>query len=464
MSKLIIIVAIAASAVGSLAHAQSASPQPPVVVAGAEPAPQPEAQSEPEQAQERRPFHFGGEVKLGARSSRDVRSKVNAPFPPDFFAPGETAVYMRTVSPAASVEIQNVALIGEGDLAPGIAAKVRIHFLDLYNRTPTSSDDRVFVREAWLRFGRQFEPLEAVAGSSIYALVGMAPRFTKPQSRRLESYGLWTTAVGRFENPQVQVGGTVGRHVYWRASGGNGNPLFMRDPNVLAGDNGTPERVPGNVHPIYESGFPILYDAKAQDLNPRGKFEYGVGGGYRVASEAWALDVLGWYFHRDLLDAARLRGTYYSGDLKILTGAGYVLPVGETEKIERGLNVEARAGRLRVWGQYVDQEIAGLPRRGYEVETAYHIPLDGWFLAGETVVGRWIQPVVRVSYIDNRFEGPEGTPAPSFDWDWKKVDAGLRVGLTANVDVTVEYSFNWAIAAYRTIKPNETLATVRFAF
>lgn len=413
---------------------------------------------------EKRPFHLGGEVKAGFRSSRDVNAPNHFPFPPSFLPPGETEVRLRTVAPEPSLELVNVALIGEGDLTRGIAAKIEVHILDLHNRNPTSSDDRVLLREAWIRFGKTYELFEPVEDTSTYVLVGMAPRFTKPLTRRLESYGLWTTAVGRFENPQVQAGGTIKQHAYWRFSVGNGNPLFIRDTNALAGDNGTPERVPGNVHPIYESGFPILYDAKPQDLNANGTFEVGVGGGYRTTGEDWAFDVMAWLFRRDLADAARIRGTYYKGDLELLRGVAFPLPFSGNDKIERGVNADARVGRLRVFGQYVDQEIANLPRRGLEVEGAYRIPLNGLFLVGETPVGNWLQPVVRFSNIDNRFATPHAYPAPSVGWDWYKLDLGVRLGLTSQADVTVEYAFHGAELYGKPFRPNETLATLRFWF
>jgi hypothetical protein len=410
-------------------------------------------------------FRIGGEAKIGIRHSGAEEWRIPINFPPSFLLPGEDGVYMRTPSKGASFEIQNVALYGEGSLTDGVDAKIRVHFYDLYNRNPTSSDDRVFVREAWIRIGRAFDKLEPITGTTGYLLVGQAPRFSKPLTRRLESYGLWTTAVGRFENPQIQLGGTFGSHVYWRASIGNGNPLFIRDVNALAGDNGTPERVPNSkVRSPYESGFVILYDAKAQDLNPNGEFEWGFGGGYALSNDTWALDVLGWAFGRDLAPTTDLRGTYYSGDIAIFADAPFAPPFGGNDKIERGVNVDLRAARLRVFGQYVDQEIAGLPRRGYEAEAAYRIPLNGLFLVGETPVINWLQPVVRVSRIDNRFRVPASYPAPSIDWDWTKIDLGFRLGVSEHTDFTLEYSLNRAKASNRTVEPNELLATFRVGF
>jgi hypothetical protein len=410
-----------------------------------------------------RSFRIGGEAKIGIRRSEAEQWRIPIDFPPNFLPPGETGVFMRTPAKGASFEIQNVALIGEGSLTDGVDAKVQVHFYDLYNRNPTSADDRVFIREAWLRFGRTFDKLETIEGTSGYLLVGQAPRFSKPLTRRLESYGLWTTAVGRFENPQVQVGGTFGRHVYWRASIGNGNPLFFRDVNALAGDNGTAERVPDPTDRApYESGFPILYDAKAQDLNPSGRFEWGGGAGFAAASDAWAIDVLGWAFGRDLEPEADLRGTYYEGEIGILGGAPFALE-GD-DKRDYGVNVDLRAGGLRLFAQYVDQKLAGLPRSGYEAEAAYRIPLNGLFLIGETPILNWLQPVVRVSRIDNRFTVPASYPAPSVGWDWTKIDAGFRLGVSDHTDFTLEYSLNRAKANDRRVEPNELLATFRIGF
>src|SRR5262245_19800949 len=255
----------------------------PLASVGAQ-APEPEPSPAPEASRAPRKLRLHAEIKSHYRHSDLVQAPVKFPFPPSFLPP-EGAVFLRTVSAGDSVEISNVALAAEASLTPHIEAKATVHFLDLYNRNPTSSDDRVFVREAWVRFGPKYEALQPIPGTSFYALMGKSPRFTKQLERRLESYGLWGTAVGRFEEVQLELGGSLGSHVYWRAQAGNPNPLFFRDPNALAGDNGTPERVPGNVHPIYQSGFPILYDAKSTDLNFDGDFQLGAGVGARFVNE-----------------------------------------------------------------------------------------------------------------------------------------------------------------------------------
>lgn len=409
------------------------------------------------------------EIKTHFRHSDLEQARVRFPFPPDFL-PAEGAVFMRTVSAGNSLEVSNVTLSADASLTPDIEARAAVHFLDLYNRNPTSSDDRVFVREAWVRFGPKYETLAPIPGTSIYLLAGKAPRFSKQADRQLESYGLWGTTVARFEEVQLQAGGSFGNHVYWRAQMASPNPLFFRDPNALAGDNGTPERVPGNVHPIYQSGFPILYDAKSTDLTFHGKFQFGGGIGARFVNETGSrgIDVSGWYFQRDLLDEIPIRGSIYFGDIRLFnnfSGFGIAFDLDGRRKREYGVNVEGRLKALRVFGQYVNQDIAGLKRDGFEVETGYRFDLGGLFASGDTPVFNWIEPVVRVSSIDNKFPTPPLYPAPSVGWDWTKYDFGLRVGIIPPVDLTAEYARNDAkLFNGSKIHPDEFLLTLRAGF
>jgi hypothetical protein len=417
-------------------------------------------------------FRLGGEVKAHFRHSAFEEVEDQFPFPDFFLPPGQTEVFERTASRGSSLEVSTFNLIGEGDFTPDISARVEVHVLDLYNRNPTTSDDRIALREAWIRFGRKYEALDLAPKTSFYAEIGKAPRFTKPRLRRLESYGLWSTAVGRFEELQVELGGSVGRNLYWRAAVANGNPLFFRDPNALAGDNGTPERTPqptprpvSGSHPIIESGFPILYDSKANDFNLNGKFQVGGGLGYRAkdAKDTQAVDVLAWYFHRDLADAAPIRGSFYLGDLTLLKGVLIPLAFSGRNKSEYGLNVEARHGEWRLFAQYVHQDIAKLVRKGFEVELAWQRPLNGLFASGDQSVINWIQPVLRFSNISNDFETPTAYPAPSVGFDWRKYDLGVRVGIVRGLDFTAEYARIDMIVP-PTLHPDELLLTFRAAF
>jgi hypothetical protein len=419
-----------------------------------------------------RRFRLGGELKGHFRHSTFEEVRDQFPFPDFFLPPGQTEVFERTASKGSSLEVSTVNLIGEGDLTPDISTRVEVHFIDLYNRNPTTSDDRIALREAWIRFGRKYESLELAPKTTFYAEIGKSFRFSKQRLRRLESYGLWSTAVGRFEELQLQLGGSAGRNFYWRAAVANGNPLFFRDPNALSGDNGTPERVPqptprpvSGSRPIIESGFPILYDSEPNDFNIGGKFQLGAGLGFRTgnADGTTAVDALGWYFRRNLAEAAPIRGSFYLGDLTLLRGVLVPLSFSGNKKSEYGLNLEARRGDWRVFAQYVHQDIAELVRSGFEIELAWQRNLNGLFASGDQSVINWIQPVIRFSSIGNDFEVPFNYPAPSVGFDWKKFDLGVRVGIIRGVDFTAEYSRN-NMKVPPTLHPDELLLTFRVAF
>ncbi len=407
-------------------------------------------------------FRLKGEVKAHFRDSKDVAVTLGQM--------GDILVQERTPDPGGSFEVSTVNLIGEGELTKGLFAKVEIHFIDLYNRNPTSTSDEVRVREAYLRFGKRIDGLKAFDGTSAYVQAGKAPRFAKQLTRRLESYGLWGTAVNRFEEIGVEAGGSLGKYVYWRAAAANANPLFMRDPNSLAGDNGTPDRIDFDRldDSPYNSGFPILYDAQANDTRLSGEAQVGGGLGFRVVSDDGrkGIDLLGWVYQRDLADSVRIEGTIYGGDLDLLddVAPGTTDWLDGRDKIEAGVNLEARLGGFSVFGQYVRQEIAGLVRKGYEVEASYRFPTNGLFAVGDQPWINWIQPAVRVSRIDNDFDVPAGFLAPSFAWDWTKLDFGLRVGIVRNVDLTVEYARHEMKVWAQVLHPDELLVTLRAGF
>lgn len=401
------------------------------------------------------------EIKTAFRDSRDVTVTVpntGAPFP----------VVMRTVDPGASAEVPNLGFTFEADLTPDIFARAVLNVLDLYNRNPTSSGDKVQLREAFVRFGKKIDTLRVTDGTSVYLEIGKFPRFSKQIVRRLESYGLWGTAVGRFEETGAEVGGSFGPHLYWRASATGGTPLFFRDPNALAGDNGTPERTVGSTTPVvYNSGFPILYDTVAPDVGGSGELQVGGGSGFRWN---WGenlrdgVDVLAWIFRRDLADRTSLPGTFYGADLRLLQGFGVSLPIEGNEKIEWGVNVDARFGPVHIFGQAVKQDIAYLWRQGYEAEISWRIPLPGLFASGDQPVVNWVEPAVRISYIENLWVTPPGFVAPSMGWNWRKYDYGVRFGIVRGLDLTAEYARNDATLRRYIIHSDEWLVTTRVAF
>ena len=408
--------------------------------------------------------HIGGELKAHGRWSEDDRFPLAFPFPPDFVPKGQPDVAMQTVSPGASLEVSKALLHLDVEMPRSIAAHIKIGFIDLYGRNPTSTDQTVNVEEAWVAFGRKRGWLEPFSGSSLYLLFGKAPKFERQPFRRLESYGLVSTALNRFNDIQVQAGGSLGSHAYVFGQVSVGNPIFMRDPNALAGDNGTDP--PPDPDPKLHSGFPILYHAEVEELSYDGRFEYGGGGGLRFVSADLrrGLDVLGYYYERRLADGARLRGTFYKGDLRLIDGsgtAGIGLPITGDRRDKYGASADLRLGELSAFAQLAHETIAGLPRTGYELEAGYRIVFGD--LADPSDLFPAIQPAIRYSRLVNDFKAPPLFVAPSFAWDWAKLDAGVRVTILKRLDLTLEYAHH-DIKASRKIKHDEALATLRVQF
>ena len=179
------------------------------------------------------------ELKANFRWSQEDRFPLFTPFPPDFVPAGQENVALETVDPGSSLEVSKATVYFDVGMPRGISARIKIDFIDLYDRNPTSTDKVVDVDEAWIAFGERQQSLVPSDGTSFYALVGKAPKFERQAVRRIETYGLVSTAFNRFNDLQIQVGGSIGSNVYFFGQVSDGNPIFMRDPNALAGDNGT---------------------------------------------------------------------------------------------------------------------------------------------------------------------------------------------------------------------------------
>jgi len=412
---------------------------------------------------------WGFEAKANYRDSEAFRFPSPFPFPPDFLPPGETRGFLETVNAGEHFEVSVLTLFLDARWGEGIAAHARVDFIDLYDRNPTSSDKKVDVDELWIRFGP--DPLER-RGSGLYGKIGKFAHFERQNDRHLESYGLVSTAFNRFEDQGVELGASFGRHVYLRFSATQGNPLFLRDPNALAGDNGTPELDPAlhaNPDPALKSGIVILYDAEVEDLDVDGDLELGYGLGVRFGDrdeQGWSVDLLGWSYERTLAETVDLEGTFYGGDLDLLRGPGnaFPLPVRGDEKSEVGGNLWIYAGGLAFFGQYVDQEIAGLTRKGYEAEASWRFDLPLVWAVGGRQLFPSVQPAVRWSRLEPDFAGGSAAfPAPSVRWEWDKLDYGVRLGIVEGVDLTLEYADNtMTLANGSEVSYAELLTTLRW--
>ncbi len=414
---------------------------------------------------------WGAELKTHYRSSDFQRLASPFPFPSTFLPPGQSRAFMETVDQGEAFAISTASLLVEASLGNSITGRLKIDLIDLYDRNPTSSDHEVDVDEAWVRFGSDPERFSKTFGA--YLKVGKFGAFERQNDRHLESYGLISTAFNRFEDQGLELGVDLGRYIYIRLSATQGNPLFMRDPNALAGDNGTPELNPTsnpNPNPSLKSGFPILYDAEVESFDVDDQFERGAGLGVRFGNrdEGLFVDFLGWARERKLAPTVRLNGTFYGGDLDLLNGPfdRFSLPISGNQKREVGGNLWLYWGGFSLFGQYVDQEVAGMDRLGYEAELAWRFELPLLWAAGGRQLFPAIQPAVRYSFLDPRFEGGSPQfPAPSLRWDWEKWDYGLRLGIVEGTDLTVEYADQtMTLLSGRKVPLDELLLTLRVRF
>jgi len=410
------------------------------------------------------------ELRVNYRDSHEDKFALKFPFPPSFLPVGQTTGFLETVDSGQHVELSVAQLkldLGYGNF---FLAHALIHGQDKYRRNPTSADRQVDADELWIRFGIKPEFLERPEKTSFFVQAGKFPKMERQPARLLESYGLAATAFNRFEDVGVMTGGSVGRNIYWRLTGTSGNPLYFRDPNALAGDNGISALLQPNPDPPLKSGFPILYDTRVEDLAIRTQhMSFGQGIGYRWQNDAQTLgfDAVAFHYRRTLEtgENAPLTGTFYGVDLDLLQGPegfNISLPVSGNRKEETGGRIYAEWNHMTAIGQYTKQLIAGLHRQGEELEVGYLVPVGkGPNIAGEALL-QSIQPAVRISALQYDFKGPKTFVDPSMWWNWVKIDYGIRVGLAKNADVTIERTKNNIVSpSPHKLDLDETLVTVR---
>lgn len=411
-------------------------------------------------------FQFGAEVRGHYRSSDSNRFATQFPFPPEALPEGETSAFVETVDAGEHVELSMIALFGRWNINDNWLAQVRIEGIDKYERNPTSTDHTFGVDTAFLRYGKRLPALQLPAQNTFYAQAGKFANMERQVARRTESYGLVSTAFNRFEDTGIETGFDLESGFYAKLSYTVGNPVFMRDPNVLAGDNGTNPTPPPNHDPELKSGIVILYDAEVEGLDFSEAPETGAAIGYRWNSgdEKQRFSAMAFTNKRELTTDNSLHGTFYGTDIDLfdlgeVPGAGGIrLPYEGDSKTETGLNLWYEYGNFSAFGQWVEQDMANLGRSGQELELSY--------VMSSTMFGSniYITPVVRYSQIDNDFVGTPNYPAPSVWWDWQKIDYALNLDLTDQWRITLEYTDNQFERGGKTESNNETLLSVRWLF
>lgn len=384
------------------------------------------------------------------------------------FPPGSE---LRTVEPGTHTDIATIELKGSLQYGSLLTSRIKVDVIDQFDRNPTSTDKEVDVDELWIRLGKESQPWMLPDGPQVYAKIGKFAKFERQNDRHLESYGLLSTAFNRFEDNGLEAGADLGPNFYVKASYTAGNPLYLRDPNALAGDNGTPGSLNGSSE--HNSGIPMLYDAEVEDGDFETEYaELGGGIGARWASEDRSLVVNGLVFayQREMQDEVDMHGSIYGGDLDILSAPSIDGEAGTeptwvwgregNDKEEYGANLWVYWNAVTLFGQYVDQEAAGLGRKGFEFEASYRFDLPAVLTLGDQQVFQSIAPAVRYSEIEHDFAGPKSYPAPSIWWDWRKTDIGFRMQVIDDLSLTAEYAINEFEVRGRMEDNNEFLATL----
>lgn len=408
-------------------------------------------------------FDYSIEVKANYRDSEHARFPTAFPFPPEALPAGDTSAHLETVDAGSHFELSMISLAGRWTFAENFSAQFKIEGIDRYERNPSSTDHELSIDTAFLRYGEKNRAMQIADDSNYYIQLGKFEKFERQRARRTESYGLVSTAFNRFEDSGFETGIDLNSGFYTRLSYTSGNPVFMRDPNALAGDNGTAERnvPPENPDPELKSGIVILYDAEVEGLNLSDHPELGLALGFRAqsANQNQRFDIMAYGYQRELNQGSTLHGTFYGTDLDLfdlgeVPGAGGIrLPADGDEKTEYGLNIWYEVGDFALFAQYVDQDMAGLGRDGQEIELSYVFDLPVK-----------VSPVVRYSKIDNDFVGTPNYPAPSVWWDWEKIDYAVNFDFNPKLRLTIEYADNRFIRGGVEQSNNETLVTLRWRY
>lgn len=406
-------------------------------------------------ARQPRRFKLGFELDANFRHSDD--SRVTSFYP-----------YIRgqeTVDPGSHAEISNVALLADYAPSPLWRAHLRFNGVNLYYRNPTSTDHPYDLAELWVRFGRETAAATVPEQPGAYLKLGKFARPEREEDRHLQSYGLVGTAFNLFEDAGLEAGADLGRHVFVKAAITQGNPLFIRDTNVLAGDTSDLLAAATKDSAKLNGGLTILYDTHVERLD----FSHPEVAGYlgwRLGEPGGpsGLELMAWGRRRRLAASYDLPGSPLDGDLATFSPLGTpIAPFRGNGKQEVGADLRVfHSSGLSLFAEVVDQLVAGLGRTGVEAEAAWKIDLPLAWAAGGRQLFPFITPVVRYSKLHNRFSNSIPTPEPSLAWDWEKFDGGLRCGLWEGIDLTAEYSYNRTyLTPSLTQNENEFLATLR---
>ena len=416
-------------------------------------------------------FRFGLESDMNYRDSDEAKFGIPFPFPEEFLPPGETSGSLETVQAGSYYEMSRFTLVGHMEYGQW-SGHAKVDVIDLYDRNPTSSDRQWDMDEIWIRYGTESEPGDVPEARSFFVKLGKFGKFERQDDRHLVSYGLASTVFNRLEDAGMEGGFQITKNIYVKGSYTVGNPLFLRDANALAGDNGSPARNPfinPFPDPPYKSGFVFFYDAEIEDLR-FSEAELGLAGGFWYGDDYGrrSVNVLVSYFERDLRDTVDMRGSFYGGDMDLLLGVEELglppgLPLEGKSKEELTITSWVYFDSGTLFLQSIDSEVAGLGRTALEGELSWTFKLPLWLAFQKSQILPSVTPAIRYSKLEPDFVGNAGVyPTPSVWWEWKKLDYGVSARLYRGWRLFIEYSDNQFLRLGKWEHADEFLTTLRW--
>src|SRR5512141_1027439 len=128
-------------------------------------------------------FNTSFELHANYRDSGHEKFALQTPFPPDFLPVGETKGHLETVNAGRHGELSLASLTLDASYRSMLQGRVKFDAIDLYNRNPTSGDKTFDTDELWLRFGVMPSGLQLPERSSVFLLMGKAPKMERQPVR-----------------------------------------------------------------------------------------------------------------------------------------------------------------------------------------------------------------------------------------------------------------------------------------
>ena len=267
---------------------------------------------------------------------------------------GQTPVFEETVDAGAHVRVLGRHPVRRrrpgGPLHDAIG---KLDLIDLYDRNPTSTGQKVDIDEAWIRFGREPETATLAPGSGVYLKLGKIAKFERQNDRHLQSYGLVSTAFNRFEETGGELGVHLGRHFYLKAAGRRRQPgLPARSQRARRRQRhaGAPAARPRPATSRAASPSSTTPTTPTSTSTASSRPAWGSAGAWRTRGGATASTCWPGGTSASSRTRVEIHGSFYGGDLDILNGPEAGVPADVTYRDHERREAGGRWQRLALPG------------------------------------------------------------------------------------------------------------------